>query len=713
MRPVSERRPNRLISEKSPYLLQHAYNPVDWYPWGEAAFSRALIEDKPVFLSIGYSTCHWCHVMERESFEDPEIAVLMNETFVCVKVDREERPDVDKAYMTACQMMTGTGGWPLSIIMTPEKRPFFATTYVPRESMFGRIGMKELIPNIQKIWELQRDKVYDISSRVVNAFNEPPLGGEEEPDKTIIDEAYERLLGSFDVRHGGFGSAPRFPTPEKLTFLLRYWSRTGNENALQMVEKTLSQMRQGGIYDHVGFGFHRYSTDSAWILPHFEKMLYDQALISIAYIEAYQVTKKEAYSETVRQILEYVRREMTSSDGAFFSAEDADSEGVEGKYYLWTLDEIEKILPPREAEVFAGAYNVTRAGNLAGEYQNNDTKDNVLHKDESTDKTAAKIDMTVAELQNLLTTSIGRLFRSREMRVRPRRDDKVLTDWNGLMVVAYAKAARVFKSKGYEMSAVRATEFILNNMVHSEGRLYHRFRDGEAAIDGFLDDYAFFIWGLLELYDATLNARFVQVAMDLTAVMIDQFWDESDGGFFFSGRDAEEVVVRKKEAYDGALPSGNSVAMLCLLKLSHMTGGLDLERKANRIARRFAEEVSLMPEAHTQLLSALDFALGPSNEVVIAGDPEESDTTEMIDALRTEFLPKVVVIFSAGEGEASGPFEETLTDKPRINDRATAYVCSNYNCKQPTTDLRSMLDLLDIRPLPSFRTTHELNDPSN
>ncbi|MCJ7517293.1 MAG: thioredoxin domain-containing protein, partial [Methanomassiliicoccales archaeon] len=368
MRPVSERRPNRLISEKSPYLLQHAYNPVDWYPWGEAAFSRALIEDKPVFLSIGYSTCHWCHVMERESFEDPEIARLMNDTFVCVKVDREERPDIDKAYMTACQMMTGTGGWPLSIIMTPEKRPFFATTYVPRESMFGRIGMKELIPNIQKIWELQRDKVYDISSRVVNAFNEPPLGGEEELDKTILDEAYERLLGSFDVRHGGFGSAPKFPTPEKLTFLLRYWNRTGNENALQMVEKTLSQMRQGGIYDHVGFGFHRYSTDSAWILPHFEKMLYDQALISIAYTEAYQVTKKETYSETVRQILEYVRREMTSSDGAFFSAEDADSEGVEGKYYLWTLDEIEKILPPREAEVFARAYSVTRTGNLVGEY---------------------------------------------------------------------------------------------------------------------------------------------------------------------------------------------------------------------------------------------------------------------------------------------------------------------------------------------------------
>ena len=701
MRPVSERRPNRLISEKSPYLLQHAYNPVDWYPWGEAAFRRAFIEDKPVFLSIGYSTCHWCHVMERESFEDSEIARMMNETFVCIKVDREERPDIDKVYMTACQMMTGTGGWPLSIIMTPEKRPFFATTYLPKESTFGRIGMKELIPSVQKIWELQRDKIYDISSKVAKAFNEPHIGGEEELDVTILDEAYERLLDSFDAQHGGFGNTPKFPTPEKLTFLLRYWNRTGNENALQMVEKTLLEMGQGGIYDHVGFGFHRYSTDSAWTLPHFEKMLYDQALISIAYTEAYQVTKREVYSETTRQILEYVRREMTSSEGAFFSAEDADSEGVEGKYYLWTLDEIEKILPPREAEVFARAYNVTRVGNPTREYQNNDTKDNVLHKDESTDKIAAEVEMTVAELQNLLTTSIGRLSKRRERRVRPHRDDKVLTDWSGLMVVAYARAARVFKNKEYEISAVRALEFILNKMVQSEGRLYHRFRDGEAAVDGFLDDYAFLVWGLIELYDATLDARYVQVAMDLAAVMIDQFWDEIDGGFFFSGKDSEEVVARKKEAYDGALPSGNSVAMLDLLKLSHMTGDLDLERKANRIARRFAEDVLLMPEAHTHLLSALDFALGPSKEVVIAGGPEESDTTEMIDALRTEFLPNVVVILSTGQGESSGPLEGTLTDKPRKDDRATAYVCSNYSCKQPTTDLKSMLDLLDIRPLPT------------
>ena len=701
MRPVSERRPNRLISEKSPYLLQHAYNPVDWYPWGEAAFRRAFIEDKPVFLSIGYSTCHWCHVMERESFEDSEIARMMNETFVCIKVDREERPDIDKVYMTACQMMTGTGGWPLSIIMTPEKRPFFATTYLPKESTFGRIGMKELIPSVQKIWELQRDKIYDISSKVAEAFNEPHIGGEEELDVTILDEAYERLLDSFDAQHGGFGNTPKFPTPEKLTFLLRYWNRTGNENALQMVEKTLLEMGQGGIYDHVGFGFHRYSTDSAWTLPHFEKMLYDQALISIAYTEAYQVTKKDVYSETTRQILEYVRREMTSSEGAFFSAEDADSEGVEGKYYLWTLDEIEKILPPREAEVFARAYNVTRVGNPTREYQNNDTKDNVLHKDESTDKIAAEVEMTVAELQNLLTTSIGRLSKRRERRVRPHRDDKVLTDWNGLMVVAYARAARVFKNKEYEISAVRALEFILNKMVQSEGRLYHRFRDGEAAVDGFLDDYAFLVWGLIELYDATLDARYVQVAMDVAAVMIDQFWDEIDGGFFFSGKDSEEVVARKKEAYDGALPSGNSVAMLDLLKLSHMTGDLDLERKANRIARRFAEDVTSIPEAHTHLLSALDFAFGPSKEVVIAGGPEKSDTTEMIDALRTEFLPNVVVILSTGQGEPSGPLERALTDKPRKDDRATAYVCSNYSCKQPTTDLKSMLDLLDIRPLPT------------
>lgn len=350
---------------------------------------------------------------------------------------------------------------------------------------------------------------------------------------------------------------------------------------------------------------------------------------------------------------------------------------------------------------------------MTREYQNNDTKDNVLHKDESTDKIAVEFEMTVAELQNLLTTSIGRLSKRRERRVRPHRDDKILTDWNGLMIVAYAKAARVFKNKEYEMSAVRASEFILNNMVQSEGRLYHRFRDGEAAVDGFLDDYAFLVWGLIELHDATLNAKYVQVAMDLAAMMIDQFWDEIDGGFFFSGKDSEEVMARKKDAYDGALPSGNSVAMLDLLKLSLMTGDLDLKRKANRIARRFAEDVSLMPEAHTHLLSALDFVLGPSKEVVIVGGPEESDTTEMIDALRTEFLPNVVVILNTDRGESSDPLEGTLTDKTRKGDRATAYVCSNCNCKQPTTDLKSMLDLLDIRPSPTCRTTHESNDPSN
>jgi uncharacterized protein YyaL (SSP411 family) len=429
-------------------------------------------------------------------------------------------------------------------------------------------------------------------------------------------------------------------------------------------------------------------------------MLYDQALLSIAYTEAYQITKKEEYAETVRQILEYVHREMTSSNGAFFSAEDADSEGVEGKYYLWGLGEIEDILSPEEADVFLRAYNVMPAENPARDDWDDDGKGNVLYMDESTDEFATKVGMTGQQLQNVLGTSKRKLFERRERRVRPHRDDKILTDWNGLMVVALAKAASVFRNKDYERSAVRAMEFILHNIVHNEGRLYHRFRDGEATIEGFLDDYAFTVWGLIELYDATFNARFVQAAEDLTAVMIDLFWDENDGGFFFSAKDAEEIVVRKKESYDGALPSGNSVSMLGLLKLSRMTGDLELERKASRIAQRFAKEVSLMPEANTQLLSALDFALGPSCEVVIAGDPERNDTAEMIDALRNEFLPNVIVILKADESESYGPLGEVLNNKPRIDSKATAYVCSNRTCREPTTDLKSMLDLLEIRLLP-------------
>jgi uncharacterized protein YyaL (SSP411 family) len=667
---------------------------VDWYPWGEEAFEKARTEDKPIFLSIGYSTCHWCHVMETESFEDSEIANAMNETFVCIKVDKEERPDIDKVYLTACLMMTGSGGWPLSIIMTPNKKPFFATTYVPRESMFGRIGMRELIMNIQKVWELQRDKVDDISNRVVDALNERAPEGGEELDRTILDKAFEKLSDSFDGQYGGFGAAPKFPTPEKLTFLLRYWKRAGNERALEMVEKTLSQMRQGGIFDHIGYGFHRYSTDRAWILPHFEKMLYDQAMLSIAYTEAYQVTKKEEYAETVHETLDYVRRELASSEGAFFSAEDADSEGVEGRYYLWTLGEIKQVLSPAEAEVFARAYNVTATGNLGKEGLGDGARDNVLSKNESLDEIASQTDMTAQELRGLLATSLMKLSERRERRAHPHKDDKILTDWNGLMIVAFARAAKAFGRTDYEREAIRATDFILNSMVSDEGRLRHRFRDGEAAIDAFLDDHAFMIWGLTELYETTFDVRFVQAAMDLTRSMIDLFWDEDDGGFFFSAKDAEKVVARRKESYDGALPSGNSVAMLCLLRLSHLTGDLELERKANRIAMAFTKEVSTMPEAYPQLLSALDFAFGPSSEIIIAGDPEKKDTTEMIDSVRARFMPNAVVILNPEDGASGGPLAESIKGKSSIDGKATTYMCSNRACGEPANDLESMLRML-------------------
>jgi len=696
MRPEADRRPNRLISEKSPYLLQHAYNPVDWYPWGEEAFEKARTEDRPVFLSIGYSTCHWCHVMERESFEDPEIARMMNEAFVCIKVDREERPDIDKVYMTACQMMTGSGGWPLSIIITPDKKPFFATTYIPKESIFSRIGMKELIPNVRNIWMYQRDKVEDISDRVGSALKETDrTEAEENPDITILDEAFERLSDSFDERYGGFGDAPKFPTPEKLAFLLHYWKRTGKERALRIVEETLTQMRRGGIHDHIGQGFHRYSTDRAWILPHFEKMLYDQALMSIAYTEAYQATKKDEYAQTVREILEYVTRQMTSPDGAFYSAEDADSEGVEGKHYLWTLDEIEQVLSPREARAFAKVFNMTSYGNIGEGRENGESKSNVLYLTGPLNEMASQMDMTTEELRDVLAIASKKLFDLREKRIRPQRDDKVLADWNGLMIAAFAKAAQAFGCKGYEKSAVRAAEFFLNNMRHSNGRLYHRFRDGEAAVEGFLDDYAFLIWGFIELYESSFDTKFLQDAMNMTRTMIDLFWDDSEGGFFFTTADAEEVVVRKKESHDGDLPSGNSVAMLDLLKLSHLTDDLELERMAYRVARRFSREVSTMPEAYTQSLIALDFAFGPSFDVVIAGDPENSGTKVMIRTLREGFLPNLVVILNPTMGGGSAPvLAKTIAGKLAIDGETTAYVCSNRSCREPTTDADTMMKML-------------------
>lgn len=600
---------NRLALEKSPYLLQHSENPVDWYPWGDEAFAKARAENKPIFLSIGYSTCHWCHVMEKESFEDREVATLMNETFVSIKVDREERPDLDGIYMTAAQILTGSGGWPLNLVLTPEKKPFYAATYIPRGGRAGMTGMLEIVPKIGEVWLTRRDEITLSAGQVESALRQTVEGGMGDSlDESVLTATFEELAVRFDDEAGGFSQAPKFPTPHNLLFLLRYWKRTGNENALMMVEKTLGEMRLGGIYDHIGFGFHRYSTDAKWLVPHFEKMLYDQAMLAMAYTEAFQATGKEDYGNAAREIFTYVLRDMTAKGGGFYSGEDADSEGKEGKFYLWTEGEIRDVLNNQEAKLILEGFNIERDGNFIESGRSGKTGENIFYMKKSFAGLAEELELSEKELMETIGTARQKLFAAREKRVHPHKDDKILTDWNGLMIAALAKGARVFEMPEYAESARDACDFILNKMRRPDGRLLHRYRDGQAAIPAYLDDYAFFIGGLIELYEATVEVKYLRTALGLNNDLIEHFWDERSGGFYFTPDDGEKLIVRRKEIYDGAVPSGNSFAMLNLLRLGRITGSPDLEVKADMIGRAFSREVTKRPSAYTYLMVAADFA---------------------------------------------------------------------------------------------------------
>jgi uncharacterized protein YyaL (SSP411 family) len=689
---------NRLINEKSPYLLQHAHNPVDWFPWGREAFEKAQSENKPIFLSIGYSTCHWCHVMEKESFEDKDVADLINDTFVSIKVDREERPDIDNVYMAVCQLMTNRGGWPLTIMMTPDRKPFFAATYLPKQNRFGQMGMLELISRIRELWgkDVQkiRSSANEITKELVRLSHILPGEGMGE---TALHRAYEQLLHNFDWQYGGFGVSPKFPSPHQLTFLLRYWKRTGHEDALTMVDKTLQAMHHGGIYDHVGYGFHRYATDQKWILPHFEKMLYDQALLSIAYTEAYQVKKREDYKRVTMEILEYVARDMTSPEGGFYSAEDADSEGDEGKFYIWNEEEIRSLIPEEDVNHILKAFNVRREGNFTDEGSGLQTGKNVIHLGRSEAEIANGLNISTDKLIARINRTRRLLFDERKERIHPHKDDKILTDWNGLMIAAYSMASQVFDNEEYRDRAERAVTFIFEKLCDSEKQLFHRFRGGEASIPAFLDDYAFLVWGLIELYEVSFEESYLQRALDLNNKLLQKFWDEKDGGFFFTADSSENILLRRKELYDGAIPSGNSIAMLNLLRLSRMTGNSELEEKAEQMGRLFSQSLSALPSAHTSMLAAVDFALGPSWETVIVGEPGADDTKEMIKVLRSQFTPNNVILFVPHKTKLSditriAYFTEKLS---AIEGKSTAYVCRNYQCSLPTTDTEKMLQLLN------------------
>jgi len=693
---------NRLILEKSPYLLQHSHNPVDWYPWGDEAFQNAQAEDKPVFLSIGYSTCHWCHVMMKESFEDLEVARMLNDTFVCIKVDREERPDLDATFMKICQAITGAGGWPLHIMMTADKKPFFAATYIPKENRFGMPGMLEIIRRIKRMWMSRRSELVASAERTVallrsseNEFdNMQPI---EELAESTLDEAYMRLAGDFDETNGGFECAPKFPSPHKLCFLLRYWKRTQNEKALQMVEKTLKEMHLGGIYDQLGFGFHRYSTDAKWLVPHFEKMLYDQAMLVTAYVEAFQATRKEEYAKIAREAISYVMQNMTDPLGGFYTAEDADSEGEEGKYYLWTEEEIEEALSSKEVKLIKRVFNTEKEGNFIESTIGKRNGKNVLYLKKPLYELAPDLGFSPAKFQSQIEEIRKKLIAFRAKRIHPSKDDKILTDWNGLMIMALSKASQALDEPEYAATAMKTADFIIDHLIDSEGRLFHRYRQGETSIPGFLDDHAFFIWSLKELYETVLDAKYLRHAIGLTKNMLAHFWDQEHGGFYSTADYSETVLEKAKEIYDGAYPSGNSVAASALLFLARMTGRIEFEEKAAELMHTFSVKVARSPSLCTQLMIGLDFALGPSSEVVIVGDPREKDTNEFLRTVRTRFLPRKIVLFRSliDRSPEIAALASFTKDMQADQAKATAFVCRNHVCNLPTTSASKMLEMLE------------------
>jgi uncharacterized protein YyaL (SSP411 family) len=688
---------NHLIAEKSPYLQQHAHNPVDWYPWGEEAFQKARQEDKPIFLSIGYSTCHWCHVMERESFENDAIAEIINHSFVPVKVDREERPDVDRIYMTYVQAATGSGGWPMSVFLTPDLKPFFGGTYFPPDNRYGRPGFPVLLERIASAWGEQRAEILETSGKVISQLRQisEPASTGGIADKTTLDSTFQYFRRTFDATHGGFGEAPKFPRPVTFNFLFRYYLRTQRNEALQMSLDTLRAMAAGGMHDQLGGGFHRYSVDERWFVPHFEKMLYDQAQLASSYIEAFQITHNAHYADIARSTLDYVLRDMTHPDGGFYSAEDADSvidpsnpkEKGEGAFYVWTADELKTGLAPEIYELFAAHYGVEANGNVHQDPQGEFTGKNILYLLKTPEPAVAK----------QLEEARAKLLQVRSKRIRPHLDDKVLTSWNALMISAFAKAAQVLDEPRYLTAAQRAARFMLAQMYDStNGILQRRFREGEVAIQGFLDDYAFFIAALLDLYEADFDPGHLETAIALAAKMRELFEDPKEGAFFTSAGQDLNLLLRMKDDYDGAEPSGNSVALLDLLRLAHLTDRDEYRQAAVRTLDALMPKMSSQPIAVPQMLVALDYSLAAKREVVIAGDLNDQSTRALLRELRSRFLPYTVVLLVDSETT-----REKLTRifpaagvMRQVDSQPTAYVCENYACRLPTTEISKFAELL-------------------
>ena len=699
-----KRTPNRLIREKSPYLLQHAHNPVDWYPWGEEAFAAARERNSPVFLSVGYSTCHWCHVMERESFENETIAALLNRGFVCIKVDREERPDIDRIYMTALQAMGQSGGWPMSMFLTPDREPFYGGTYFPPESRYGRAGFPDVLRRIRGIWETERTKVEDSARTIVTFLADvaSARGPGDLPGEEVIDAAFKQISAQYDPVRGGFGSGPKFPRPVVFDFLLRYFARTGGESPREIVRHTLLRMASGGMYDHLGGGFHRYSVDGEWRVPHFEKMLYDQAQLVQAYLDAWLCTGEPSFPEVARETLEYVLRDMTGSEGGFYSAEDADSprpehleESGEGAFYVWTKNEIDKALGG-EAPLFEECFGVEESGNVSSDPQREFTGRNILYRRESPDDAARRSGISPAEARSRIAAAKANLFSLRSSRPRPLRDDKILMSWNGLMIGAFARGARVLGEPRYLAAAIRAAEFVTERM-RGPGTLLRRYRQGDSRIDAHLDDYAFFISGLIDLFESSGEGRWLEQAVRLTEEQIRIFHDGGGKGFFDTPGTDGTVLVRMKEQYDGAEPSGNSVAAMILIRLSRMLDRPEWESLARETVANFGPTLRSRPEALPLMTSALEWILTPPRQVIIAGPVRDPEAVKMMSVLSGRYLPTTLKIpLDSGPGgdgpRALSPFFRTLIP---AGGSPAAYVCRSFVCDLPVRDADSLAGLLD------------------
>ena len=701
---------NQLANQKSPYLLQHAHNPVDWYPWGPAAFEKAHRENKPIFLSIGYSTCHWCHVMERESFENQQTADILNREFVAIKVDREERPDIDRIYMTFVQATTGSGGWPMSVWLTPDLQPFFGGTYFPPVNRFGQPGFPAVLTQIASAWRTQQPQIVESARDAVEHLRkqvsvEPTHTGWADIDAATIDTGFFAFRRTFDSHLGGFGGAPKFPRPSVLNFLLRYHARTKSEDALEMVLKTLREMAKGGMHDQLGGGFHRYSVDERWFVPHFEKMLYDQGQLAIAYLEAFQITHDEQYAAVARRIFDYVLRDMTDAGGAFYSAEDADSAADpsqptvkgEGAFYIWSAEEIRALVEAPATDWFFHRYGVIEAGNVSNDPHGEFTGRNILYQANEIEDTALHFDRSVDEIRAALGRAEETLLAAREKRPRPHLDAKVLTSWNGLMISAFAKGGAVLDDPRYADAARRAAEFLIDRMYQPEsGILLRRYREGDAAIPGFLDDYALFAQALLDLYETQFDRRHLDLALRLTEKQRELFEDTAQGAFFSSQDGDSELVLRVKEDYDGAEPSGNSVALGNLLRLAQSTDREDLRASAERLLAAFAARLTAAPVALPQMLAACEFRLGQPRQIILVGDRDAADTKALLRALHARFVPhRIVLLVDSPEARAAlSAAIPAIAAMDKVDGHASAYVCRDYTCQLPVNTAERLDELI-------------------